>query len=189
MKTRNVFSLLALPVCLMILAGCSSTAYIEKDDQFRPENYKTFAWLPEKNKDNSLATSKIRSAVTVELEKNGWKEVKSRPDLILDFDILVENASRERREPVYTQPFSRVLYNPYTRRYITVYYPSRLIGFDSQQEQIREGTITVTMIESKTDKMVWQGWTTAQVNSRNLTSKEIQKAVNSIFRKFDIAKK
>ncbi|MFI5134100.1 MAG: hypothetical protein ACHQEB_07185 [Chitinophagales bacterium] len=33
-----------------------------------------------------------------------------------------------------------------------------------------------------------QGWTTDEVNSKNLTSKEIQNAVRSIFRKFDIAK-
>jgi hypothetical protein len=44
------------------------------------------------------------------------------------------------------------------------------------------------MIDAKTDKTVWQGWTTDEVNSRNLTSKEIQYAVKSIFRKFDVAK-
>jgi hypothetical protein len=45
------------------------------------------------------------------------------------------------------------------------------------------------MIDAKTDKMVWQGWTTEEVNNKNLTSKEIQKAVASIFRKFDVAKR
>jgi hypothetical protein len=44
------------------------------------------------------------------------------------------------------------------------------------------------LIDTKTDKTIWQGWTTDEVNSRNLTSKEIQNGVKSIFRKFDIAK-
>ena len=52
----------------------------------------------------------------------------------------------------------------------------------------REGTVTITMIDAKTDKTVWQGWTTDEVNSKNLTTKEIQIAVSSIFKKFDIAK-
>jgi len=44
------------------------------------------------------------------------------------------------------------------------------------------------MTDVQSDKVVWQGWTTDEVNSRNLTSKEINNAVKSIFRKFDVAK-
>jgi hypothetical protein len=45
------------------------------------------------------------------------------------------------------------------------------------------------MIDAKTDKMIWMGWTTEEVNSKNLTKKEIQKAVAGIFKKFDVAKR
>ena len=45
------------------------------------------------------------------------------------------------------------------------------------------------MIDTKTDKVVWQGWTTNKVNNKILTSKEIQGSVKDIFRKFDTAKK
>jgi hypothetical protein len=44
------------------------------------------------------------------------------------------------------------------------------------------------MIDAKTEKTVWQGWTTEEVNSRNLSTKEIQNSVKAIFRKFDVAK-
>jgi hypothetical protein len=44
------------------------------------------------------------------------------------------------------------------------------------------------MIDAKSDKTIWQGWTTDQVSSKNLTSKEVQNSVKSIFRKFDVAK-
>jgi hypothetical protein len=63
------------------------------------------------------------------------------------------------------------------------------MGYDDQVRQVREGTLTITMTDAKTDKMVWQGWTTDEVNSKNLTSKEIQSSVKSIFRKFDVAQK
>jgi hypothetical protein len=31
----------------------------------------------------------------------------------------------------------------------------------------------------------WQGWTTGELNNRNITSKEIERAVAGIFRKSD----
>ena len=62
------------------------------------------------------------------------------------------------------------------------------MGYERDERPIKEGTVTISMIDSKTDKTVWQGWTTDQVNSRNLTSKEIQNSVRSIFKKFDVAK-
>jgi len=36
--------------------------------------------------------------------------------------------------------------------------------------------------------VVWQGWATDEVKNKNLTSKEIQGSVKSIFKKFDVAK-
>ena len=124
-----------------------------------------------------------------ELEKSaGWKEVKNRPDVLLSYDVLVERSVKESNNPVYSRSYSRLFYNPYTRRYSTIYYPSEFLGYDRDQRAIKEGTVTITMIDSRTDKMVWQGWTTDEVNNRNMTTKEIQNSVKAIFRKFDIAK-
>ncbi len=175
-----------------ILAGCASSAHIEKDDTVNFSKYKTFTWLHGENgkleNQSDLIESKIRNAVTQEFEKIGWKESKNKPDVILDYDVLVERSNKEQREPVYSQPYSRMVYNPYTRRYATIYYPSQFLGYESYEKVIKEGTITVTMIDAKTDKTVWQGWTTGEVNNRNLTNKEIQKAVGSIFKKSDLVK-
>src|SRR5258705_7168711 len=116
---------------------------------------------------------KIRKAVNLELEKNaGWRETKNHPDVLLSYDVLVERGIKESNNPVYSRPYSRLIYNPYTRRYATIYYPSEFMGYDRDQRSIREGTVTVTMIDSRTDKTVWQGWTTDEVRSKNLTSKE-----------------
>jgi hypothetical protein len=80
------------------------------------------------------------------------------------------------------------VYNPYARRWVSIYYPSQFVGYDNNQRDVREGTLTLSMTDARTDKTVWQGWTTGEVNSRNLTSKEITASVKSIFRKFDVAK-
>jgi hypothetical protein len=114
--------------------------------------------------------------------------VNSRPDVLLSYDVLVERGIQERNDPVYSRPYTRVVYNRYTRRYSTIYYPSQFIGYERDQRMVREGTVTITMIDTKTDKAVWQGWTTDHVSGRNLTKKEIESSVKSIFKKFDVAK-
>lgn len=175
-----------------MLASCASTAHIEKDETANFGKYKTFTWLHgdenKLEKQSTLAESKIRLAVTQELQKSGWKQAKNNPDVLLDYDLLVERSSKEKKEPVYSQSYNRLVYNPYTRRYVSVYYPSQFMGYESYEEIIKEGTVTVTMIDAKTDKVVWQGWTTDEVNNRNITSREIQNAVHSIFKKFDVVK-
>lgn len=181
---------------VFLLASCASTAHIEKDDNADFSRYKTFAWVDkdgegrhDKNRSNDIAEQKIKDAVSKELEKTaGWRESRTRPDILLSYDVLVEKTIREQNDPVYSQPFSRVFFNPRSRRYTTVYYPSQFMGYDRSARSAREGTVTITMVDARTDKTVWQGWTTDEVNSRNMSSKELQNAVKSIFRKFDVAK-
>ena len=180
---------------VFLLASCASTAHIEKDDNVDFSRYKTFSWLDkdgegrnDENRSNDLTEKRIREAVNKELEKSGWREARNRPDVLLSYDVLVERSTRESTSPVYSRPTSRVVYNPYTRRYTTIYYPSQFLGYDRDERAIREGTVTISVIDARTDKTVWQGWTTDEVNSRNLTAKEIQNSVKSIFRKFDVAK-
>ena len=179
-----------IPVFVFLLASCSSTAHIEKDDNIDFSHYKTFAWVDKDGKrSNDLTEQKIKDAVNKELEKSaGWREVKNRPDVLLSYDVLVERGIKQENSPVYSNPTTRVFFNPRTRRYVSVYYPSQFLGYDRDQREIKEGTVTISKIDAKTDKTVWQGWTTDEVRSRNLTSKEIQSSVKSIFKKFDIAK-
>lgn len=181
---------------VFLLASCASTAHFEKDDNTDFTRYKTFAWIDkdgegknDRNRSNDLTEQKVKDAVSNELQKTaGWNEVKNRPDVLLSYDVLVERTVKEQTDPVYSQPYSRTFYNPSTRRYFNVYYPSQFLGYDRDQRTVREGTVTLTMIDARTDKTVWQGWATDEVNSRNLSSREIQQAVKSIFRKFDVAK-
>jgi len=192
---KNLMLWSVYSIVVFLLASCSSTAHIEKDDNADFSRYKSFAWIDkdgegknDANKKNDLTEQRIREAVNKELEKTGWKEVRNRPDVLLSYDVLVEKGTKESTNPVYTRPTSRIVYNPYTRRYTTIYYPSQFAGYERDERTIREGTVTISMIDTKTDKTVWQGWTTDEVNSRNLTTKEIQNSVKSIFKKFDVAK-
>ena len=181
---------------VFLLASCASTAHIEKDESTDFSKYKTFAWIEQKNdndskknKANDLVERRIKDAVTKELEKTaGWRESKN-PDVLLSYDVLIERSVDQRSDAVYSRPFTRTFYNPYSRRFINVYYPSQFMGYDNYDVPVKEGTVTISMLDADTEKTVWQGWVTDEVaNSRNLSSKEIQNSVRAIFRKFDIAK-
>lgn len=194
MKYLKIFSVLALSG--LLLAGCASVAHVEKDKNVNLSNYRTYAWADTKDSKEDTAKTKVsdlterivREAVNAELAKTGWKESKQKPDVLLTYDVLIEKSLKEQNNPVYSQSAIRYYFNPYTRRWMSVYYPSQFLGYDRDQQQIREGTLTISLIDAKTDKTIWQGWTTDQVNSKNLTSREIQNSVRSIFRKFDVAK-
>lgn len=181
---------------VFLIASCGPTAHIEKDDNTDFSRYKTFAWIDkdgagkkDRNKNNDLVEQKMRQAVTTELQKtSGWKETKNNPDILLSYDVLVERGNRTESDPVYSRPFTRTFYNPYNRRFINVYYPSQFVGYDSYNVQTKEGTVTISMIDANTDKTVWQGWATEELDSRQISSREIQSTVKAIFRKFDVAK-
>jgi len=185
-----------IAVAALILTGCASVAHVEKDNNADFSKYKTFSWIDrdgsgmqDHNHRNDLMEQNIRAAVNQELQKEGWRESKNRPDILVSFDVLVEKSVKQQNDPVYSRSYSRTFFNPYTRRYFNVFYPSQFQGYDNYEVPIKEGTVTITMIDANTDKMVWQGWTTDEVNSKNLTHREIRNSVKSIFRKFDTAKR
>ena len=195
MKKMQMMFAGAVALFSFVLTGCGPTAHVKKDNTVNFSNYKTYSWSQpgdakdKKTADNSLTEQNIKIAVANELEKQGWREVKRNPDMLLNYDVLVEKTTSQQSDPVYSRPFTRTFYNPYYRRYFSVYYPSQFLGYDERNVTRREGTITITMTDTGNDKMVWQGWTTEEVGSKNLTDKEVESSVKAIFRKFDVAKK
>lgn len=189
MKTISMIPLLA---GLLFMAGCASMAHIEKDETVNFDKYKTFTWLDANDSSNQylndIQVSNLHNAVNTELLKANWQESKTKPDVILKHEVAVEKTARETSDAVYSRPFTRPIYNPYSRRWVNVYYPSRFLGYDRNEYEAKEGTITITMVDAKSDKVIWQGWATEDVGNR-LTSKNIQSGVKSIFKKFDLEKK
>ena len=193
MISKKLKRLSAYAFASVLLTSCANSAHIEKDPATNLGDYKTYSWIQSnqngKDKDhkNDLAESNIHAAVNQQLQKSGFTEVKRNPDLLVTYDLLVEKSVKQQSEPLYSRSFTRLYYNPYTRRYGTIYYPSQFLGYDNYSTPVREGTVTITIVDPKTDKTIWQGWATDEINSSNFTGKDIQKNVKSIFRKFDVA--
>jgi hypothetical protein len=179
-----------------LFLSCSSPVYVQKDDNVNLSDYHTYMWVTtaKSENDNSKRATEyadigIRNTVNPELNKIGWRETDTDPDVLISYDILVERTTEQRSDPVYSQSFTRSYYNPYRRRWATIYYPSQFLGYDVYNAPVKEGTVTITMMDSKTDKNIWQGWTTEQLNNSRITDDEITQSVRNIFRKFDVAMK
>jgi hypothetical protein len=175
---------------LSCVIGCSSPVYVQKDVSANLAKYRSYMWVETQRDQNdkrsnasAFAEAAIHNAANAELDKRGWREVNSNPDVLLSYDILVQRGTQAQSDPMYTRPFTRVYYNPWARRWGTIYYPSQFMGYDTYESPVREGTLTVTMMDANNDKPVWQAWTTEQLNSRKMTDAEASKAVRKIFRK------
>src|SRR5215813_4170840 len=103
MNTIKLKAAIVAVLGIVILAGCASSTHIEKDETVNFSRYKTFSWLHGDNgkleNQSDLAESKIRNAVSKEFEKIGWRESNSKPDVILDYDVLVERSTKSQNDP------------------------------------------------------------------------------------------
>jgi len=187
MKTKVI--LLSGLFILLLASACSSPAYVQKDDNTNLSSYKTYMWVDTRSGENdeskratAYADIDIHNSVNTELNTWGWREVSDNPDVLISYDVLVERSTETRNDPVYSQPVTRYYYNYHTRRWSPIYYPSQFVGYQTYETPVKEGTITITMIDAQTDKKIWQGWTTERLSSGGITSIDIKKSVRNIFK-------
>lgn len=182
-------AILMLLVLTTIVFGCSTPAYVEKDTNLNLSDYKTYMWVETRENENdasaratAFADIGVHNAVNAELQRWGWREVSNDPDVLLSYDVIVERNVDVQSDPVYSQPYSRLYYNPYTRRWSTIYYPSQFLGYQQYSVPVKEATLTITMMDADTDKKVWQGWTTERVNGNGIRDLDVRKGVRNIFK-------
>lgn len=185
-----------LPVfAAFLITGCGVQSYVEKDPSVDLNKYRTYAWIGDKKSTGKndkpykdFQETYLTDLVSKHLEKNGFVKAKSNPDVLIDYDIMIENAVRENTEPMYSRPFVRYFYNPYTGRINSLYYPSRYMGNNSYDVPYKSGTITINIVDNDSKKLVWQGWAETEVTKRRIANEDMNRIVKSIFRKLDVAK-
>lgn len=188
-KIHFLFSVVAV----LLFTACSQKAYVQKDDTVNFSTINTYAWADgDDDKDyntkrknvNDLRDRTIHETIDKYLGEHGWKQVKGDPDVYLVFDVVVEREQRNVSDPIYSQPFTRWYFNPVAGgRWVPVMYPSQFMGYNNRVETVREGTLTITMMDAKTDKTIWQGWSTTDIYGKKLTEKQIDANVKAIVKK------
>jgi len=187
---KNIFLGAALICTVMTIYSCSSPAYVEKDTSANLSAYKTYMWVDTKATENdassratAFADVSVHNAVNEELQQRwGWSEVTDNPDVLVSYDVLVERNVETQSDPVYSQSYSRLYYNRFTRRWSSIYYPSQFLGYQQYQVPVREATVTITMMDADSDKKIWQGWTTERLGGAGITDLNVKKSVRNIFK-------
>ena len=192
MKTINYIYAGLIAVCCF--AACSTPVHVEKDDSVNLNNYRTYMWVDTRYQqdDNTgrpvyYGDITVRNAANAELRRIGWTEVSSDPDVLISYDVLVKNTTARRSEPIYTQSYTRTYYNPRLRRWGTIYYPSEFLGYNNYSVPVNEGTVSITLTDANTDRIVWQGWTIDELNYSRISQDELTTSVKNIFSKLDVA--
>ena len=195
----KTFSLLALAG--FVFAGCSNKVYVEKDRTANFSNYRSYAVVDARSSEgdtvsrpgkvSDLTDREFKQAVNESMLSSGLTQNNRRPDVLVMYDVLQERGTHQTSySSGYGSPFSSWYFNPYSHGWYSLYYPSQFMGYNSGGEyQDNDRTITISIIDANTNKTVLQGWTTNHSGSRRLTSGEIQSTVQSIFRKFNLAKR
>jgi hypothetical protein len=177
-------------VCLLF-SGCAQRAYHQHDDAYDISGVSSYAWADaddDKNYEtkrlnvNTIRDTKIKRTVDKYLQEHGWKMNTANPDVYLVFDVVVDQSQQNVNVPVYSQPMTRWYYNPATRRWVPIYYPSNLVGFNTATRQVREGTLTLSMMNPVNDKAIWQGWTTSEIYGKKITDEKIDRDVKAIIK-------
>ena len=185
---KKQFGFLTLVSVLIFLMSCCITAKVQKDNSVDFKKIRTYAWEAVIIKDsgkplvkkNDLVDRKIKESIDKNLQETGWKMTPKNPDVLLVYEIDVEKEKRNLRTPVYSDPRDRYFYSPINRRWVPVYYPTTLMGYQNDVQTFQEHTLTVSLLDAQSDKTIWQGWTTMETDSKRLTDKEIEKNVKAI---------
>lgn len=193
-KTTCILGIALSLFLVFLLTSCSRQAFVQKDDTVDFSKIKTYAWVTGTQKDstkksatqvgtNDLVDRKIRASVDKNLQENGWKLVTNNPDVVLVYDVDVQKENHTVADPQYSMPATRWFYSYYSGRYVPVYYPSQFLGYRDRTETVKEGTITLTVMDARKDKTIWQGWTSSEVNGKRMTDKEIDENVKAIVKR------
>jgi hypothetical protein len=187
---KNPLSILSLAAAIIAFVSCSTPSHIEVAQGVNFSKYKTFGWANDTTKsgrvNNDIIDNNIKNSISAELEEVGWKETAQHPDVLLDYNVVVEKGTRKVPDPVYSYPYSGYYYNSWRNRRAFYYNPGFFMNYNTYNVPFKEGTLTVNMMDASTNKLIWQGWASGDITSNTVTSKEAKTDVKSIFKKFNL---
>lgn len=157
----------------VVAAGCASvtaSAHVERGIDF--SSYRTYEWGPPDNlpvgdprlDNNSMFKDYLMGVIEKRMAAKGYARADASPDLLLHY-----HANVAQRVDVY-QTDSQYGYNYGTG----AAYESRMVEFE-------QGTIVLDIVDAKTNRVVWRGWSQGTMNGvidrQDLLEKQVDEGV------------
>lgn len=145
---------LSVYLFLVLLSACSSAKVLntEKAEGADLATYKTFDFYKIEARGDTVSQQfndriqKLEDAIALKLQKFGYLLSKTNPDLLVNIGVVVKEKVQTRQTDFRTD----------APRYIG----QRHYSWKSQQVEVgryREGTVTVDLVDTKQNKLVWKG--------------------------------
>jgi hypothetical protein len=184
MRATNVATLLITIALSSVIASCSSGPQIrvDGDPTVNLSSYKTFGFFQQvetdKSKYTTMISSRLKDATRRELQKRGYQEADTNPQLLVNFNTNVEN-----RTDVQSTP-SAGFYGYRAGAYgMWAGYPQ-----DVQTTHYQEGTLAIDLVDAAKKQLVWQGVAQARITKsmRENPTETIDSVVADIFAKYPV---
>ena len=154
---KSIFSMIVL--CLSILVSGCTVIKVDSnyDAGFDFSNLSHYSWLemPVDFPVDNLSFRNVKTAIDQQMKNKGFSRTTGAADFIIS---LQGHKNTVRQAPQSTSA-------------------SRVSGQYSANEQFQEGMFTVTIIDAKTDRLIWEGHAKGLV-APNLSTEDGVKKVN-----------
>lgn len=180
LDSKGFFSVICILSLGLLLAGCAPRIYVEQDSGAQFSGYHSYAWVtppagPVRDPilDSDILESRVRRAVEADLKARGY--VAAPAGGSADFLVTYHTASKQKLESNGTG-FSFGIVDAFPRGFGSVVMAP-------QVESREEGTLMLDIIDGKSKRLVWRGWTTGWLSQDNYTDAAVATAVQQIFDK------
>lgn len=184
---------LFLALTALLVSACSTQIVVEQDPNAQLPGPGTYAWGPatdhipgEENHrvNNDIIAAKVQNALDKGLAKRGYKPVdKSEAAWLVHYHAGIEQQQQLVTEPMYPAA-PRVICGPYacSSAYGWGYYgPPEAV---TRTVTFHEGTLILDIHDAKTNKLVWRGTVSKDVNvNKPLNEVVLQQAVDKLLTK------
>lgn len=179
---KGFFSALSIFSLVLLLSSCSPRIYVEQDNTAQFASYRSYAWVsppaaPVRDPilDSQILEGRVQQAVEADLKARGYVEAPSADSA--DFLVTYHTASKQKIESSGSS-FSLGIVDAFPRGFGSV-----VVG-GPQVESREEGTLMLDIIDGKSKRLAWRGWTMGWVNQGNYTAEAVADAVHQILDKF-----
>jgi hypothetical protein len=188
MKVLAKWFFIATAAVLLTACASSPNTFSNADPAVDFSQYKTFGYFSTLSTDNaqyqSLVSNFLKVAVAQDLVARGLDHDEESPDLRVNFYINTKDKIKTRSVPTaggyydYRDPF----YDPWGG------YGGMGVSYQTRVDQYTEGTLNIDVVDSKTNKLVWEGSVVGRLTEKDVRNMEqtVDEAVAEVMVNFPI---
>jgi len=176
-----VLALFVLGAC----GGIKTSSWTAKGVNLK--GYKSYAWVVPGDstlghrRDDKLYAGTIQYVADTELKAKGMVVDTNQPDAVFMFDTRLEDHVRYSQSPTVSVGFGVGSPGYYGG---PGYYMGGMVpvaGGEVTANYYKQGTLVIEMYDLKTNKLLWRGWATKELDYSTDMDYTIRKAVHDIF--------